>query len=100
MIEILNNIADKWFVWHLAMLWQVAVLIVIVWVIDLLIRRWAWPQLRYALWLLILLKLVLPPTLTSPMSFTSEIPFAAQTVFRLEKANSTNIVIFGESKGK
>ena len=26
MIEMLNDIADKWFAWELAMLWQVAVL--------------------------------------------------------------------------
>ena len=84
MIEMLNNMADKWFVWQLSMLWQVAVLIGIVWVFDLLIRRWAWPQLRYALWLLILLKLVLPPTLTSPMSFTSEIPFVAQKAVKIQ----------------
>lgn len=44
MIEALNNIADKWFNWELAMLWQVAVLIAIIWGIDLLIRKWAWPQ--------------------------------------------------------
>ena len=84
MIEALNNIADKWFNWELAILWQVAVLIAIVWVIDLLIRRWAWPQVRYALWLLVLVKLVLPPGLTSPTSFTAEIPFLAESVVEVQ----------------
>lgn len=70
--------------WQLAMLWQVAVLMVIVWVVDLLIRKWAWPQLRYALWLLILVKLVLPPTLTSPTSFTAEIPILAQKAVKVQ----------------
>ena len=84
MIEVLNNVADKWFNWELAILWQVAVLIAIVWVIDLLIRKWAWPQARYALWLLILVKLILPPTLTSPTSFTAEIPFLAQKAVNVQ----------------
>ena len=57
MIETLNNMADKWFNWEFAIAWQVAVLIAIIWVIDLLIRKWAWPQVRYALWLLVLVKL-------------------------------------------
>ena len=54
MIEVLNNVADKWFNWELAMLWQVTVLVAIIWMIDLLIRKWAWPQVRYVLWLLVL----------------------------------------------
>ena len=66
MIELINEIAGKWFEWEIGMLWQVGVLIGIIWVVDLFMRRWAWPQVRYALWLLILVKLVLPPTLTSP----------------------------------
>lgn len=81
MIEIFNNIADKWFAFEVAIFWQVAVLILIVWSVDLVIRKFAWPQLRYALWLLILVKLILPPTLTSPASFTAEIrPFAQKVV--------------------
>ncbi len=47
---------------------QVLVLVLIVAVLDLLLARWAWPQLRAALWLLVVIKLVLPPTLTSPLS--------------------------------
>ena len=46
------------------MLWQTAVLIAIIWMLDVLIRKWAWPQVRYALWLLVLVKLLLLPTLT------------------------------------
>jgi len=49
-----------------AMFWQVGLLIVLIAVIDLLIRKWAWPQLRYALWSLVLIKLVLSPTLSLP----------------------------------
>ena len=80
MTAILNQIAEKWYGWELAMLWQVGILIAIVAVIELLTRRWVWPQVRYALWFLILVKLVLPPSLVSPMSFTAEIPFMVKQV--------------------
>jgi len=86
MIEALNNIADRWFAWELAMLWQVVVLVAIIWAVDLVIRKWAWPQVRYAMWLLVLVKLVLPPTLTSPTSFTAEIPFIAQEAVKIQIA--------------
>jgi beta-lactamase regulating signal transducer with metallopeptidase domain len=86
MITILNQMAEKWYGWELAMLWQAGLLIAIVAAIDLLIKKWAWPQVRYALWLLILVKLVLPPGLTSPTSFTAEIPFMVS-----EDKSTTNI---------
>ena len=38
------------------------------------IRKWAHPQVRYALWMLVLVKLLIPPTWTSPASVTSHIP--------------------------
>ena len=60
------------------MLWQTAILIGIVWIVDLCIRKWAWPQVRYALWMLVLVKLLIPPTWTSPASITSHIPPLAQ----------------------
>ncbi len=73
MIEILNSFADKWFGWEVSVLWQASLLIAIVWSVDLAIRKWAWPQVRYALWLLVLVKLIAPPTLTSPASIVSSI---------------------------
>jgi len=84
MIETLNDIAQIWFNWQWAMMWQTTVLIGIVALIDRLIRKWAWPQLRYALWLLILVKLVLPPSLTSPVSLTSVIPKAAENAIDIK----------------
>ncbi|MEN6387230.1 MAG: hypothetical protein ABFD79_18780, partial [Phycisphaerales bacterium] len=73
-----NLIAEEWFSWQVSMLWQVGVLIILVACADFILRKWAWPQVRYALWLLILVKLVLPPALTSPASFTAEIPIVVQ----------------------
>ena len=94
MTAILNQIAEKWFSWQLSMFWQVGLLIAIVAGIDLLIKKWVWPQVRYALWLLILVKLVLPPTLTSPMSFTAEIPFMAkQAAIKISQPQITPQII-------
>ena len=71
MIEQMNHIGQLWWSWMGPMFWQVSVLIVLIGAIDLLLRRWAWPQVRYALWLLVLVKLVLPPGLSLPTSITS-----------------------------
>ena len=86
MINTLNPIADNWWTWQIAMLWQTGVLIGIIWIVDLCIRKWAWPQVRYALWMLVLVKLLIPPTWTSPASVTSYIPAAAQKAVQIQIA--------------
>ena len=63
MIAQLNTIAETWWTWSASMFWQVTLLIVMVGCMDALLRRWAWPHIRYALWLMILVKLMVPPTL-------------------------------------
>jgi len=78
MNETINHCADLWWNWQWSMFWQVALLVGVVALIDRVARNWAWPQLRYALWLLILVKLVLPPSLTSPVSLTSRMPGLAR----------------------
>jgi beta-lactamase regulating signal transducer with metallopeptidase domain/effector-binding domain-containing protein len=67
-----NEIALQWWQWTGSMLWQVSLLIGLISLIDLIIRRWAWPQVRYGLWLLVLLKLMMPPTWSSPVSLISQ----------------------------
>lgn len=62
MIDQINLISQGWWSWMFDMFWQASLVVVIVSAIDLLIRKWAWPQVRYALWTLVLLKLILPPT--------------------------------------
>ncbi len=84
MIETINRIAGVWFDWQGPMLWQSAVLIGLVAVIDRLIRKRAWPQLRYMLWLLVFVKLILPPSLTSPLSLTSHVPALARKAVEVE----------------
>lgn len=77
MSSTLNTIAQHWVDWQVAMLWQTAVLVGIIWIVDIAIRKWAHPQVRYALWMLVLVKLLIPPTWTSPASITSHIPSLA-----------------------
>ena len=45
MIEQFNHIAGLWWSGAIAMFWQVGVLIILIGCVDLIIRKWAWPQL-------------------------------------------------------
>jgi len=83
MVEQLNAIARLWWDWSAAMFWQAGLLIILIGCIDLLIRKWAWPQLRYALWLLIVIKLVLPPTLSLPSGIVPELQPVVSQAFRV-----------------
>ncbi len=81
MIEQINNMAHLWWGWTSAMFWQAGLLIALIALLDRLIRRWAWPQLRYALWSLILIKLVLSPALSSPGSLAPRLrPLVSRTL--------------------
>ena len=88
MWEPLNNIAQTWWNWQWPMLWQTALLIGIIVVIDLLIRKWAWPQLRYSLWLLVLVKLLLPPGLASSVSVTAPLSEVAKQTIAVPQPSS------------
>ena len=87
MVEQLNQIARLWWDWSAAMFWQAGLLILLIGCIDLLIRKWAWPQLRYALWSLILVKLLLPPTLSLPSGIVPELRPAVSQALRLMNAD-------------
>jgi len=97
MIEQINHIAALWFSGAIAMFWQVGVLIILIGCVDLIIRKWAWPQLRYALWLMVLVKLVLPPTISLSTSVTSGLePLARQIAAKetqRENLNATTATI-------
>jgi beta-lactamase regulating signal transducer with metallopeptidase domain len=67
----LNFMIQIWWQWMESMFWQVGLLILLVTLIDKAIRRWAWPQVRYVLWGLVFLKLVIPPTWQMPTSIVS-----------------------------
>ncbi|MBP7053678.1 MAG: hypothetical protein KBE65_21930, partial [Phycisphaerae bacterium] len=85
MVEQLNAIARLWWNWSVGMFWQVGLLILLIATIDRLIRRRAWPQLRYALWSLILIKLLLPPSLSLPSGIVPGLqPVVHRAFARLE----------------
>lgn len=50
------------------MLWQSSLLILVLFTLDVALRRKVRPSVRYALWLVLLVKLLLPPTLALPSS--------------------------------
>ena len=64
----LQGIANGWWQWTAPMSVQLAFLVLIVAVMDRVLRPWIWPRLRFALWMLVVVKLLLPPTLSSPLS--------------------------------
>jgi beta-lactamase regulating signal transducer with metallopeptidase domain len=65
-IETLNRTSEG--LPHLAwqMFWQSSLIIAVVFALDLALRRKARAAVRYALWLVVLIKLLLPPTLALP----------------------------------
>ena len=52
----MDMVVALWWSWMVPMLWQASLLVAILAVVDRIIRSWAWPQVRYALWLLVLVK--------------------------------------------
>ncbi len=66
-MEIIINNAGNWFCdYALQMLIQSSILITILYIIDLLIRKRIRAVVRYSMWLLVLVKLVLPTSLSVP----------------------------------
>jgi type II secretory pathway component GspD/PulD (secretin)/beta-lactamase regulating signal transducer with metallopeptidase domain len=68
LVEALNLWADRAFGFAWPMLWQSSVLIALLFALDFLLKRKARPAVRYALWLVVLVKLLLPPSLALPTS--------------------------------
>lgn len=66
LINILNGTGDTFCKFILAMLMQSGILIVLLYLIDLLIRKHVRAVFRYCIWMLVFVKLVLPPTLCVP----------------------------------
>jgi outer membrane protein assembly factor BamB len=73
MTEQLNSLAQAWWAWMGPMFWQMGVLVLVIGAVDVLLRRHLWPQLRYALWLLILVKLVMPPSFSLSTGLVSQL---------------------------
>ncbi len=65
-INILNNIGRMFCDFSLTMFVQASVLIVLLFIIDILIRKKVRATFRYWIWMLVFIKLVLPPALSLP----------------------------------
>jgi beta-lactamase regulating signal transducer with metallopeptidase domain len=59
----LERIYSSWFGWILSSSWQLALLVVLVGIAAFSTRKFS-PRWRYALWLLVLIKVFIPPSLT------------------------------------
>src|ERR1051325_5788063 len=68
LIEFLNLWGPKFLAYAGAVLWQSSVLILLLLAIDLAFRRKLAPGVRYALWSLLFVKLLLPPSFALPTS--------------------------------
>lgn len=71
MIAQLNDIAQVWWQWMGSMFWQVGLFIIFITALDMIIRKWAWPQVRYALWALVFIKLIITPAWQMPTSIVA-----------------------------
>ncbi len=60
----LSEFAGAWWDWAFAASWQIALLVCVVAALTYLLRD-ASPRLRHGLWLLVLIKALLPPTLST-----------------------------------
>ena len=67
-IETLNQRGELFLSFAWLMLWQSSLLIAVLLAVDFSLRRRLRASIRYALWLVVLLKLCLPPTLALPTS--------------------------------
>ena len=94
MIPLLNNLAAGWWPWVVAVTIQSTLLIGVVWVVDRLIGHRLWPEVRYGLWLLVLIKLMMPPGLASPLAFDGILPDA---VYRVSSVPLTGEQVIDET---
>ncbi|HEX4954679.1 MAG TPA: M56 family metallopeptidase [Thermoanaerobaculia bacterium] len=74
--ELLRSAGALFWAWVPPAALQGGVALLVAWVVDVLLPRQAAPELREGVWALALFKLVLPPTLASPLSVASLLPAA------------------------
>jgi beta-lactamase regulating signal transducer with metallopeptidase domain len=84
-IETLNHWGGHFLNFAWPMLWQSSLFIAIVFVLDFVLRRKIRASIRYALWLMVLVKLLLPPSLALPTSVTWWLPTSPQPPAKPQK---------------
>jgi beta-lactamase regulating signal transducer with metallopeptidase domain len=88
-IEILNQWGENFLSFAWPMLWQSSLFIVVLFAFDFLFRRKVRACVRYALWLVLLVKLLLPPTLALPTGLAWWLHFSSA------KTQTSTIVTYG-----
>lgn len=83
--DVWNSIGDSWANWMWAMTWQAAVLLGIIWATTRLAFKSS-ASFRYCLWLLLFVKLLLPPTLSTPWSPANALTYMPELSFSAEQA--------------
>jgi bla regulator protein BlaR1 len=89
-----STLATEWAIWMLPVAWQLTLLCGVVLMLDLLLRRVVWPQLLYALWLLVPLCALLPP-LSTPVAAGPSVVAPATPPVALFAAWATGVLLFG-----
>jgi beta-lactamase regulating signal transducer with metallopeptidase domain len=79
----MSALAHAWWHWFGSLSVQFTALALLVLALELTLLRRAWPELRAGVWLVVVARLVLPPTLTSPVS-VARAPTLAPLVASLE----------------
>jgi beta-lactamase regulating signal transducer with metallopeptidase domain len=92
-IEILNRWAEQAFSFAWPILWQSSLLIGVLFALDCLLRRRVRRAVLYALWLSVLVKLLLPPSLALPSGISYWLRPRAQA--REVKRRPTLMVTYG-----
>ena len=78
-VETLNHFGSRFAEFALPMLGQSSLLIAFLFVLDLLISKRVRAVVRYGLWMLVLVKLLMPPSFASPTGLAYWLPEASST---------------------
>ena len=97
MSALLSDLAHDWLATMARLVPQLAVLVVVMLTIDLLTRRWLWPQIRFALWLAIGVRLILPPGLKSSWSLAAPAYEWSEQLIQLNGIESTSAISLAEA---
>ncbi len=64
----LSPIVEMWVAWNWLMFWQISFVVLVLWLIEIGFQSSS-ARLRYWLWTLVLIRMVLPPHVSAPTSF-------------------------------
>ncbi|PYJ55694.1 MAG: hypothetical protein DME24_24345, partial [Verrucomicrobia bacterium] len=96
-IDTLNHWGARFVGFGLPMLVQSSLLIIFLFALDLLIRRKVRAVFRYGLWMLVLIKLVLPPSFAAPTGLAYWLP-QKQAIDTVRAPSSQFVVRYSDAK--